>query len=108
MWNGKNKALTFSFDDGVEQDEKVIKVLEKANEPINIYGDSFYGNRTIQYKFEKVPNSDKHVHITVTVFREGKARFKREGTVKCVNLGLLTSGIQANIVDDSGSGKSLS
>ena len=27
MWNGKKKALTFSFDDGVTQDEKLIRIL---------------------------------------------------------------------------------
>ena len=89
-------------DAGTPQESgKLFVKTEKATEAMNLYGDGFYGNRTIQYKFEKVPNSDKHVHITVTVFREGKARFKREGTVKCVNLGLLASGMQANLVDDS-------
>ena len=89
-------------DAGTPQESgKLYIKTENATESINLYGDGFYGNRTIQYKFEKVENSDKHVHITVTVFREGKARFKREGTVKCVNLGLLTSGMQSNVIDDS-------
>lgn len=29
MWNGKNKALTFSFDDGVTQDIRAIKILDR-------------------------------------------------------------------------------
>ena len=29
MWNGKNKAFTFSFDDGVTQDIRVIEILDK-------------------------------------------------------------------------------
>lgn len=29
MWNGKLKAVTFSFDDGVRQDERAIKILDK-------------------------------------------------------------------------------
>ncbi len=29
MWNGKKKALTFSFDDGVTQDEKLIGILNR-------------------------------------------------------------------------------
>lgn len=29
MWNGKNKAVTFSFDDGVTQDIRLIKILNK-------------------------------------------------------------------------------
>ena len=29
MWDYKNKALTFSFDDGVQQDERTIEILDK-------------------------------------------------------------------------------
>lgn len=31
MWNNKLKAITFSFDDGVKQDKKLIKLLDKYN-----------------------------------------------------------------------------
>ena len=29
MWNGKKKALTFSYDDGVTQDVRLIKILNR-------------------------------------------------------------------------------
>lgn len=29
MWNGKNKAITFSFDDGCQQDIKLVELLNK-------------------------------------------------------------------------------
>ncbi len=29
MWNGKKKAVTFSFDDGVAQDKRAIEILDK-------------------------------------------------------------------------------
>lgn len=29
MWNGKRKAITFSYDDGVLQDRRLIKILDK-------------------------------------------------------------------------------
>ena len=29
MWNGKNKALTFSFDDAVRQDKRLIEIFNK-------------------------------------------------------------------------------
>jgi peptidoglycan/xylan/chitin deacetylase (PgdA/CDA1 family) len=29
MWNGKKKAITFSFDDGVLQDIRTIEILDK-------------------------------------------------------------------------------
>ena len=31
MWNGKLKAITFSFDDGVSQDKRLIDILNKYN-----------------------------------------------------------------------------
>lgn len=31
MWNGKNKAVTFSFDDGVTQDIRLVGILNKYN-----------------------------------------------------------------------------
>lgn len=31
MWSNKNKAVTFSFDDGIIQDKKVIEILNKYN-----------------------------------------------------------------------------
>ena len=29
FWNGKKKAITFSFDDGVTQDKRLVKILNK-------------------------------------------------------------------------------
>lgn len=29
MWDGKKKAITFSFDDGVTQDIRMIEILNK-------------------------------------------------------------------------------
>ena len=29
VWNGKKKAITFSFDDGVTQDIRTIEILDK-------------------------------------------------------------------------------
>ena len=30
MWNGKKKAVTFSFDDSVIQDKRCIEILERS------------------------------------------------------------------------------
>ena len=27
MWNGKNKAVTFSYDDGIEQDKRLVDIF---------------------------------------------------------------------------------
>ena len=29
MWSGKNKAITFSYDDGVTQDKRLIEIFNK-------------------------------------------------------------------------------
>ena len=29
MWNGKHKAVTFSFDDGITQDKRLIEIFNK-------------------------------------------------------------------------------
>ena len=29
MWNGKKRAITFSFDDGVKQDIRLIEIMKK-------------------------------------------------------------------------------
>ena len=29
MWNGKKKALTFSYDDGVQTDKRLIDILDR-------------------------------------------------------------------------------
>ncbi|MBQ8298074.1 MAG: polysaccharide deacetylase family protein [Ruminococcus sp.] len=29
MWNGKNKALTFSYDDGITQDKRLVEIFNK-------------------------------------------------------------------------------
>ena len=29
MWNGKNKAVTFSYDDGITQDKRLIELFNK-------------------------------------------------------------------------------
>ena len=29
MWNGKKKAITFSFDDGVTQDRRLVEIFNK-------------------------------------------------------------------------------
>ena len=31
MWGGKRKALTFSFDDSIEQDKRLVEILDKYN-----------------------------------------------------------------------------
>ena len=65
MWNGKNKAVTFSFDDGVEQDKLghayeidfgcrliTLEKFEKICEMLANHNDIYYGTNS-QVLFEK-------------------------------------------------------
>lgn len=31
MWNGKNKAVTFSYDDGITQDKRLVEIFNRYN-----------------------------------------------------------------------------
>lgn len=73
---------------------------KETQAPKDLYESSFYNGRTVRYKFE--PVSNKHVKISVTVFRDGKDRYTRTATIKCVNLGTLSSGVNRNTIDSTG------
>ena len=78
---------------------------ETGSEVMNLYDSSYYGGRTVQYKIEKVGNSNNHIRITLTVIRDGKSVYTRSEIIKCVNLSLITSGSNKNtIVDKSTAG----
>ena len=49
MWNGKKKAVTFSFDDGVEQDIRLIEILDRYGLrcTFNLNSGSFGEQRTL-------------------------------------------------------------
>lgn len=69
MWNGKTKAITFSFDDGVTQDIRAIELLNKYNVkatfninssrfgekfPIQVFGCIFDHNKIEKSDFKKI------------------------------------------------------
>ena len=45
MWNGKKKAVTFSYDDGVEQDRRLIALFNK-------YGMKYRGSQDESERYE--------------------------------------------------------
>ena len=95
--------LNEKTDDNCDETTGFIQYKSpKSEQAINLYDNSFYGGRSIRYIFKKVGLDNKHLQITVEVYREGKRTYSRKGTIKCVNLGLLTSGVFANAIDDSG------
>ena len=65
MWNGKMKAVTFSFDDGVTQDEKMISIFNKygLKSTFNINSGNFGKEGTLirngkQISFNKFSEKD--------------------------------------------------
>ena len=60
MWKGKNKALTFSFDDGVTQDIKLIGILDKygLKATFNV-NSSLFGLKGKVYPFGKEAEHNK-------------------------------------------------
>ena len=64
MWNGKTKAITFSFDDGVTQDIRLIEILNKYelkctfnlnSEFLGLEGTLDRNGRTVRH--DKIPAS---------------------------------------------------
>lgn len=70
MWNGKNKAVTFSFDDGTTQDKRLIEIFDKYNlkATFNINSALLGGKGTLerngrQVSFDKInPNEVKSLY----------------------------------------------
>ena len=60
MWNGKKKAITFSFDDGVWQDKKLIEIFNKygLKGTFNLNSEAF-GLPNTYHPFEKDVNRDR-------------------------------------------------
>lgn len=61
MWNGKKKALTFSFDDGVTQDIKLIEILNKYS----LKGTFNINSSLLGLKGEVCPAGETVSHIKV-------------------------------------------
>ena len=64
MWNGKKKAVTFSYDDGVEQDRRLIALFNKygmkatfnQNSGIQTRADTFtQGNIVVHRRYSTEP-----------------------------------------------------
>ena len=60
MWNGKKKAITFSFDDGVKQDVRLIEILNKYSlkGTFNLNSE-LLGNKNTLDCFGKIVSHDK-------------------------------------------------
>ena len=80
MWDGKKKALTFSFDDGVTQDIRLIEILDKYglkctfnlnSEFLGLDGTLFRNGRTVRHDKIK-PEAVKEIYKGHEVAVHGK------------------------------------
>lgn len=98
MWNGKKKAVTFSFDDGVTQDIKAIEILDKygLKATFNINSGRFGVNATasrndVTTTHNKIPKDvfkevyKNHEVAAHTVFHTRLTTLSDEEVVKAVN-----------------------
>ena len=79
------------------------KILYKGKEdaePFYLYDNGFYGNRTVQYTIEEAGKKHQHVKLTVKVFRDNKLVYSIDKVIKCINLALITTGSDANMIKD--------
>lgn len=58
MWQGKTKAITFSFDDGVEQDIRLIEMFDRygLKGTFNLNSGSFGMQITLPVQGVEVPH----------------------------------------------------
>lgn len=67
---------------------------------LSLYNSEFYGNRSIQYAIEEVGSDNRHVKITVKIFREGNVVYTKDSVIKCVNLAIVKSSVDDNSIDN--------
>ena len=65
MWNGKKKAVTFSFDDGVTQDTRLVEILNK-------YG--LKGTFNLNSGLLGLPNRLEHLKVNHTKIKASEVK----------------------------------
>ena len=96
----KTQSVTLDITDTNTNSGKLLYQGKNDASPINFYDNSFYGGRTLQYTIEEVGRKHQHVKLTVKVFREGKLVYTIDKVIKCINLALITTGTDANMIKD--------
>jgi len=73
MWNGKLKAITFSFDDGVKQDKRVIELLDKyhVKGTFNLNSGCFGSKNIYMYEDKKPINRDRFLENEIKDIYQG-------------------------------------
>ena len=97
---GVSQCVSLNITDDDTQSGVLMFKHKDADDVVNLYNDGFYGRRTVQYTLEEAGTSHKHIKLTVRVFRDGKMRYELSRVIKCVNLALISTGMDANFIKD--------
>lgn len=98
--DGVSQCISLNVTDNDTQSGVLMFKHKDDDDVINLYNDGFYGRRTVQYTLEEAGSSHKHIKLTVRVFRDGKMRYELSRIIKCVNLALISTGVDANFIKD--------
>ncbi|MBQ0014498.1 MAG: prepilin-type N-terminal cleavage/methylation domain-containing protein [Oscillospiraceae bacterium] len=97
---GVAQSVSLNLTDDTTQSGILMFKHKDQEDATKLYNDSFYGRRTVQYTLEEAGSSHKHIKLTVRVFRDGKQRYELSRIIKCVNLALISTGVDANFIKD--------
>ncbi len=96
----KTQSVSLEITDTNTNSGKILYKGKEDAEPFYLYDNGFYGNRTVQYTIEEAGKKHQHVKLTVKVFRDNKLVYSIDKIIKCINLALITTGSDANMIKD--------
>lgn len=84
-----------------------LQYRAKGDSYLSLYDSGYFRGRTIQYDVEEVGNDNRHVKITVNIFREGEVVYTKEAVIKCINLALIKSSSNDNTIKNESQASSI-
>lgn len=110
--DNKQQSFMVSVSDSATNSGKVMyrgKADDDGNASnyISLYTQSFYNNRTVQYRIVETGKDQRHVDMQVKVYRDGKLVFSKDAVIKCLNLALIRSNSNQNTIsmDENAAGE---
>lgn len=102
--DNKQQSFMVSVSDSATDSGKIMyrgKADDDGNASnyISLYTQSFYNNRTVQYRIVETGKDQRHVDMQVKVYRDGKLVFSKDAVIKCLNLSLIRSNSNQNTIN---------
>ena len=99
--NETAQSISLKDIDSSTNSGKIYFKHADSTEAVNLYDNGFYGTRTVQYIIQSYDEGNRHVKLTVRVYRDSKMRYELSRVIKCINLGLNATGDEANFINDN-------